>query len=320
MSAFPSISVVIPTHNPRMDYLRRVLHALRGQTLSKDLWELLIVDNGSRVPLRAAGPRGQDTKSRVLETARGEAEGKPRDREQESGVSPKINIVDLSWHANARVVREEELGLTFARLRGFAETTGELIVLVDDDNVLDPDYLEQTVKIAEEFPFLGSWSGQAVFEFEDSSVQPPEMLRGLLLERHLDRDCWSNDRHHTKSDPYGAGMCVRRVVAEAYARKLASEPKRMELDLSGGELLYGGDLDLAFAGLDIGLGKGAFHRLKFTHLIPKSRCSMAYLMRAAEGHAYSEVIAAWLNGDRPPHRDSTVRRSAAGPSGRRAEA
>ncbi|MBJ7326564.1 MAG: glycosyltransferase [Chthoniobacterales bacterium] len=203
-------------------------------------------------------------------------------------------------------MREESLGLTAARLRGFAETRGELIVLVDDDNVLDADYLEQAVKIAEAFPLLGSWSGQSILEFEDPALQPPEMLRSLLLERHLDRDYWSNDQHHTKSDPYGAGMCVRRLVADAYVRKLASEPKRMELDLSGGELLYGGDLDLAFAGLDIGLGKGAFRRLKFTHLIPKARCSMDYLMRAAEGHAYSEVVAAWLNGDRPPSGDATV--------------
>jgi glycosyltransferase involved in cell wall biosynthesis len=47
----PVISVVIPTHNPRMDYLARVIDALRGQTLSKDLWELVIVDNGSREAL-----------------------------------------------------------------------------------------------------------------------------------------------------------------------------------------------------------------------------------------------------------------------------
>jgi glycosyltransferase involved in cell wall biosynthesis len=305
-SVLPRVSVVMPTHNPRMDYLRRVLEALRVQTLPREQWELVVIDNNSRVPLRVdAGARDQETKS-------------PKDQKAEdpsvsaslpshvSTFPPSTAQLDLSWHRNGRIVREERLGLTAARLRGFAETKGELLVLVDDDNVLDPDYLEQAVRIAEEFPFLGSWSGQSILEFEDPALKPPEMLRSLLLERHLDRDYWSKDRHHTKSDPYGAGMCVRRVVAEAYTRKLASEPKRMELDLSGEDLLYGGDLDLAFAGLDIGFGKGAFHRLKFTHLIPKSRCSMDYLMRAAEGHAHSEVIAAWLNGDRPPNRDATV--------------
>jgi GT2 family glycosyltransferase len=141
-----AVSVVIPTHNPRMDYLRRVLEALRGQTLAKDLWELVVVDNGSRVPLKAAAG--------------------PRDREQESGVSPKTSIVDLSWHGNARIVREEELGLTFARLRGFAEAKGELIVMVDDDNLLAPDYIETAVRIAQEHPGLGAFGGKCLPEFE----------------------------------------------------------------------------------------------------------------------------------------------------------
>ena len=300
--AKPAVSVVMPTHNPRMDYLRRVLEALRAQTLPREQWELLVVDNGSRVPLKAA-ERSHCDRDHFDILKEAEAAGTNSKITKFEMVNAEL---ELGWHPHARIVREERLGLTAARLRGFAETKGELIVLVDDDNVLDADYLEQAVRIAEEFPFLGSWSGQSMLEFEDPALRPPEMLRSLLLERHLDCDYWSNDRHHTKSDPYGAGMCVRRVVAEAYTSKLASEPKRMELDLSGEDLLYGGDLDLAFAGLDIGLGKGAFQRLKFTHLIPKSRCSTDYLMRAEEGHAHSEVIAAWLNGDRPPNRDATV--------------
>ena len=293
--------MVIPTHNPRMDFLARVLDALKQQTLPRERWELLVVDNGSREPLEASERSHCDRDN--FDISKDTDDSGDNVKISKSQIEP-VHL-DLSWHPHARVVREERVGLTAARLRGFAETKGELIVLVDDDNVLDADYLKEAVKIAGEFPFLGSWSGQAILKFEDPALQPPEMLRSLLLERHLDRDYWSNDRHHTKSDPYGAGMCVRRVVADAYARRLTTEPKRMEMDLSGDNLLYGGDLDLAFAGLDIGLGKGSFQRLNFTHLIPKSRCSMDYLMRAAEGHSHSEVIAAWLNGDRPPRGDAT---------------
>ena len=50
---------------------------------------------------------------------------------------------NISWHPNGRHVREDELGLTPARLRGVAEAVAELLVFVDDDNILDPDYLEQ---------------------------------------------------------------------------------------------------------------------------------------------------------------------------------
>jgi hypothetical protein len=73
-------------------------------------------------------------------------------------------------------VREEELGLTYARLRGFAEAKGKLIVMVDDDNVLAPDYLEAAVRIAQEQPALGAFGGKCLPEFE---AEPEEWLASV---------------------------------------------------------------------------------------------------------------------------------------------
>jgi hypothetical protein len=39
------LSVIICCHNPRIDYLLRVLKALSEQTLLKERWELLLIDN-----------------------------------------------------------------------------------------------------------------------------------------------------------------------------------------------------------------------------------------------------------------------------------
>ena len=277
------VSVVIPTHNPRMDYLARVLEALRGQTMSKDLWELVIVDNGSREALEVA--------SISWPPARGPSR---RLGCQLPVVSKKPNAVDLGWHSNARVVREEALGLTNARLRGFAEATGEVIVLVDDDNVLAPDYLEQVVRIGREFPFLGAWSGALDLELEPGSPEPARELRHLLCERKPAKDVWSNDRSNFTATPWGAGECIRREVAIAYAEKVAKEPRRRRLDLQGEQLVYGGDTDIAYTGLDMGLGMGVFNSLKITHLTPKSRCTEEYLLRNYEAHAYSEVLHHWV--------------------------
>jgi len=41
------VSVILCTYNPRRDYLERTLGALRGQTLGRGSWELIIVDNNS---------------------------------------------------------------------------------------------------------------------------------------------------------------------------------------------------------------------------------------------------------------------------------
>jgi hypothetical protein len=252
-----AISVVIPTHNPRADYLARVIDALKQQTLSHEQWELVVIDNASKDMV----------------------DGR----------------LDLSWHGKARVVREEALGLTNARLRGFAEAAGEVIVLVDDDNVLAPDYLEQVVRIAGEYPFLGTWSGALELELEAGSPEPPRELRHLLCERTPVKDVWSNDRSNFAATPWGAGECIRQEVAMAYAEKVAREPRRCQLDLQGEQLVYGGDTDIAHTGLEMGLGMGVFTSLRITHLTPKSRCTEEYLLKNYEAHAYSEVLHHWVD-------------------------
>jgi hypothetical protein len=291
------VSVVIPTHNSRENYLARVIEALWQQTLPREQWELLIVDNGSRVPLRAAGPRDQETKSLKDEGI----------KRQEMGGSRQETEIELSWHKNARIVREEALGLTNARLRGFVETTGEIVVLVDDDNVLAPDYLEQVVRIAREYPFLGTWSGALELELESGSPEPPEELRHLLCERRPVKDVWSNDRSNFAATPWGAGECIRREVAIAYAEKVAKEPRRRQLDLQGEQLVYGGDTDIAYTGLDMGMGMGVFTSLKITHLTPKTRCTEEYLLKNYEAHAYSEVLHHWVEYGSIPKQRTDVR-------------
>jgi len=141
-------SVIICTHNPRPDFLNQVIGALRLQTLPASLWEFLVVDNASTVPL-----------------------------------APELN---LAWHPHPRVVREEKLGVSHARLRGIAETSGDVLVFVDDDNVLDVDYLEQALAIAKT-PAPGLVGGGIYPQFEQP---PPKWTRrywGMLAIKELQK-------------------------------------------------------------------------------------------------------------------------------------
>lgn len=113
------LSVLVCSHNPKPAYLDRVLNALAHQTLGSEKWELLLVDSASDEPL--------------------------------------VDRFDLTWHPRARHLREEQPGKTRAFLRGLAVSTGPILVIVDDDNVLAPDYLQQTGRIAEAHPNLGAW-------------------------------------------------------------------------------------------------------------------------------------------------------------------
>ena len=247
-------TVILCTHNPRPDYFRRCLGALSKQNLPKHRWDLLVVDNRSDEPL--------------------------------------AGYIDVSWHPAARLVREESLGLTPARLTGIREAAGDLFVFVDDDNVLDADFLETTLRVADEKPFLGAWSGQCRPEFEKP---PPEWTRrywGNLVIREFDKDVWSNLPYLPASMPCGAGLCVRKEVAQHYVFLHKSGKRSFQLDRRGDSVISGGDNDLAACACDIGLGVGLIASLKLTHLIPAERLTEDYLARLTEGIYFSAVVLA----------------------------
>jgi glycosyltransferase involved in cell wall biosynthesis len=187
-------------------------------------------------------------------------------------------------------VCEETVGLTPARLRGVAESKSELLVFVDDDDVLAPDYLEQAVAISRDWPMLGAWGGLVIPEFE---VEPPEWTREcwpLLALRDFASDYWSNLDVPLAKLPCGAGMCVRRSVALQYAEGVSRDPVRYGLDRRGSSLVSAGDSDLALTACDVGLGVGMFRALRCVHLIPAFRLEEGYLLRLAESIHYSSVI------------------------------
>jgi glycosyltransferase involved in cell wall biosynthesis len=247
------LSIIICTHNPRADYLSRTLEALRAQTLPMAEWELLVIDNASRSPVAAS--------------------------------------VNLTWHPNARHVKEEVLGLTPARLRGIQEAQGQVLVFVDDDSLLESSYLEIAMDIAKSRPELGCWGAGCIqAEYEKP---PPEWLAAYddaLAIRRLDRDMWANITALNRSLPFGVGMCLRREVAARYASLCEEDDLRRSLDRSGDSLASCGDTDIGMLSCALGMGTASFAGMKITHLIPESRTTLEYMARLIEGKAASEVV------------------------------
>jgi glycosyltransferase involved in cell wall biosynthesis len=249
-------SVIICTHNPRSDYFTRVLDGLRNQTLPLDKWELLIVDNASRVPLASTW--------------------------------------DISWHPTARHILERELGVAYARRRGFQEASADLIIFVDDDNVLDETYLAEAIKIGQEWPSLGVWgSGCIRGEFE---VAPRDSLRSWLPVREVTAPRWSNlagfyllGESPEEAIPWGAGMCIRKEVAIAYCQ-FCDQTSLQIISHQGEGLLGGEDTEMCFVCCNRGLGVGIFPELKMTHLIPQRRVAEDYIVRFAEGTCLSNFL------------------------------
>lgn len=251
-SPSPLLSVVICTHNPRADFFARTLAGLGAQSLPSAAWELLVIDNASSLP--------------VAPTAA------------------------LPGHPTARVMAETEVGLTAARLRGIAEARAGLIVFVDDDNILAPDYLARVSALAAAWPMLGVWGcGTYTPEWEVApSPAHEEYIRYLAVHR-APRDRWSNQPFDYGATPAGAGLCVRAHVARHYANVVRTDPRRKLLGRTGRNLAGCEDFDLALTAIDLGLGTAVFTELAIIHLMPRGRVEEPYLLRLIEGHACSTV-------------------------------
>jgi len=251
------VSVIVCTHNPRRTHLNAALDALRRQSLDFGQWELVVVDNASTEPL--------------------------------------AGWLDLAWHPQGWIVREEELGLTRARLCGVDAAHGELLVLVDDDNVLAADYLQVALDLADRHPSLGIWSGRVDLEFE---VPPPDWSQKywpFLVHRPVERDEMSQTLRLEEPLPVGAGMCLRRKIALEYATAAHRSSLRLHLDRRGVELGSSGDTDMALLTCARGRQRGVFARLRLRHLIPPHRVTEDYLARLIEGIHFSSFVVELLH-------------------------
>jgi len=251
------LSVIICSHNPRRDYLRRVLDALRSQSLSKDRWELLLVDNASQKALAEEW--------------------------------------DLIWHPHARHIRESRLGLTFARIRGFHESIGEIIVFVDDDNVLDSNYLRSAQEAMTEDVLLGACGGKVTGEFE---TPPPDWFARISvslaccdLGPEAKYFFWIESDRSQRTIPHGApngaGIVLKREAYQFYIDAVGGDPIRQRLGRRGRDLGSGEDNDIVWTLMSKGYRSAYIPKLVVWHLIPPRRVSPGYL--ASLGYAASRT-------------------------------
>jgi glycosyl transferase family 2 len=254
-----SLSVIICSHNPNHAYLSRVLDALKAQTLSKNNWEMLLIDNASRKPLKEA--------------------------------------FSLSWHPLGRHLSVLRLGKTHALVEGIREARARILVIVDDDNVLSPEYLQNLLVAFDQHPLLGVVGGliEGSFEVTPPKWAEPYLLYLAIIDLGEESFYYYSHRDHTYVPP-GAGMGILKTVAEYYAQQIATDPIRQGFDPVGKRISRCGDTDMALCVFDMGLGMGYCPSLKLKHLMPKERLQSGYFQRLMEGGEYSITLLRLIRG------------------------
>lgn len=142
------ISVVVCTYN-RAGLLRSCLEPLTAQTLAREKFEVLVIDNNST----------DDTSQVANEFA--------------------------AKNSHFRVIAEPEQGLSHARNRGWKEAEGQFVAYIDDDARARTDWLSQMYGFVERNPDVEAFGGpfEAFFEMELPVWFPPEYGSWSLGER-----------------------------------------------------------------------------------------------------------------------------------------
>jgi glycosyltransferase involved in cell wall biosynthesis len=112
----PEISIVIPTYN-RPDCLIRLLDSLLFQTVSKEIFEIIVVDNA---------PEEIPNQVKIL------------------CERPAYSKLDLQY------IFHPDIGVSSARNRGVSAARAELIGFLDDDSLPHPDWVETLLRVFSE--------------------------------------------------------------------------------------------------------------------------------------------------------------------------
>lgn len=250
------ISVIICTYNPDEKVFAKCLDAVRDASKIYEPHEIIIIDNNS--------PELLGTKEYV---------------------GSRLRSLPFS-----KIIVEEKQGLTHARLRGIRESSGDLLIFIDDDNFIDSNYFSIADSIARNHFFIGAFSGRVTLVYDEEPESWTQRYWGMLIHRNIKADYWSNLPFNNDTMPSGAGLCISREVGEHYVKLFDEGKRNFVLDRSKGSLMSGGDNDLAMCACDIGKGMGLFTGLHLKHYIPAKRFTIDYLSRLAYGIYYSFAV------------------------------
>lgn len=249
------ISVIIPTYNQEERLLSMVLDALENLDTEGIEFECLIVDNNSPTPVSELG-------------------------------SVQQFLERCPW---ARVVVETEQGATYARIAGIQQSTGRVVVFVDDDNVLSPEYLRVCLEQFASVDHVGVWGAGNI----SASLLDPveEWLTGPVRAYHCVREAEHPSYGCVPESwesfyPIGMGMALTRELAESYTQEVLSG-KLAASCRKGNSLASAGDCQIVWHAISKGFSAGVHPGLSIDHLVPARRSTVDYLKRVAFGTSSS---------------------------------
>lgn len=247
------LSLIIATYNRAVPLLTALESVVR-QDADAALWECVVVNNNSK----------DDTEERFAEFA---------------ARYPSLNL---------RMVRETQQGLSHARNRGIAESTGAYIAIIDDDERINEGFISAYIRFFDAHSDVASAGGCIIPEYP--SGRPAWMSRYVEQPIANPIDLGSAVREFPAGHiPGGGNMALRRSAVVCYG---AFDPS---LGRVGGKLIGGEESDL-FERLARG-GERCFYvpDAVMWHIIPPEKLTDDYFARLCYNVGVSQRVRAKLH-------------------------
>ena len=241
------LSLIIATYN-RSEQLLVALQSLTHQTAPAETWECIVVNNNST-----------DDTSEVFD-----------------------NFARQHRGLGFKTVTEHRQGLSHARNRGIAESQGEYIAIIDDDEHVNPDFIHSYIELFDSNPQYEAAGGRVIAEYP-SDVRPKQISRYIEQALANPMDFGSEVREFpTGRIPAGGNMAFRRETLLRYGCFEVS------LGRTGKQLTGGEESDLFERMKADGVKFIYVPNAIIWHVIPQSKLTLDYLRRLAFGTGISQ--------------------------------
>lgn len=254
-------SIIVCSYNGS-NRVSKVINVLTQLKVSNFLFEIIIVDNNSN----------DDTYNIALQAA--------------------LLVDKIKVH----IIKEEKPGKANALIEGFKYASYDYLVVCDDDNLLNENYLVIADSLFFDYPHIGIIGGKGILP---DDYQLPHWF-------YLHENAWAIGNQHCTSGEikgefpsvWGAGMLIRKsvwnqLIDNGFSSFLTGK-KTSKVKMAGE------DTELCILANSIGYGILYDERLTYIHALPTSRITWKHLLNMKIGftrsQVYFEYYVMYLNG------------------------
>ncbi|MBV6478199.1 MAG: hypothetical protein HGGPFJEG_00947 [Ignavibacteria bacterium] len=183
-----------------------------------------------------------------------------------------------------RIINESRPGLSFARKSGIENAVYAFIIFCDDDNHLNPDYVNVSYEIMSSRQEIGAAGG---ISESKSRIKLPAWFEEHKQNYSVGKQAEvSGDITNVNIALWGAGMVIRTEAAKyLYSKGF----KSMLTDRKQGELSSGGDSEFCFAFRLAGYKIIYDERLNLKHFLPDFRLNWNYLRKLSRAFGAQKI-------------------------------